>query len=428
MKKTLALVLALALLLGLTSALADGTQIDGLSERNITIHPAGLNDDADTCWQNGYSPTTGRPLMEIAVPNGFLGLAVTGEYQPILVQISNADNGLGSSSSIKNYRNAPINGIYADVVYEALQKKGGGESRMTYVFSDVVPDFVGFVRSTRIQHARIRAEWEAAFVTSGWNYAVKDVPDIWKENNLPDPSGKRTAEDPGIVYVGDLSSKPWGPYVYRIFDKTGKKYSGANTELFNLTGLLTDVIPKDHKPANHTWKFMDDLPAAGDEANFVYIKFGNPTGTDSRLEYDEANNCYIRYVSPGKGEDLPYRTGSLIEPEVKKVNSDGRNVKGFGVVIQGLEAGDPITFNNVIVQSVDYNWISFTRPSPKLIGQGNADYFMGGKHFAGVWNRNDLTDRTVFYGEDGNEIELQRGRTLIILMPYGENDAGVSYE
>jgi hypothetical protein len=432
MKKTLSLILALVMLIGVTSAFAEGKEIDGVSDRGITIHPAGLNEVDDL-----VSPTTGRNLMEIEVPNGYLGMAVTGEYQPILVQISNADNGLGSSSSIKNYRNAPVNGIYADVVYEALQKKGGGESRMTYVYSDVVPDFAGFVRSTRIQHARLRAEWDSAFVTSGWNYAVTDVPDVWTENGLPNPTGKRTIEDPGLVYVGDLSSKPWGPYVYRICDKTGKKYSGANTELFNLTGLLTDIIPKDHVAANHTFKFTDDIPAGGDDASFVYIKFGNEYYTNSRLEYDESTNSYIRYVKREKGEDMPYRTNILVEPEVKKIQGDGKNVNGLGVVIQGLEAGDPITFNNVIVQQVDYNWISFTRPSPVLydvdpekglVGKGNADYFMGGKHLSGVWERKGLTDRTVFYGPDGNEIELQRGRTLIILMPYGENGAGVSYE
>lgn len=432
MKKTLSLILALVMLIGVTSAFAEGKQIDGTSDRGITIHPAGLNEVDDL-----ISPTTGRNLMEIEVPTGYLGMAVTGEYQPILVQISNADNGLGSSSSIKNYRNAPVNGIYADVVYEALQKKGGGESRMTYVFSDVVPDFAGFVRSTRIQHARLRAEWDSAFVTSGWNYAVSDVPDVWKENGLPDPTGKRTIEDPGLVYVGDLSTKPWGSYVFRICDRTGKKYSGANTELFNLTGLLSDIIPKNHVPANHTWKFTDDIPAGGDDGNFVYIKFGSEYATDSRLEYDESTNSYIRYIKREKGEDMPYRTNVLVEPKVKKIQGEGKNADGLGVVIQGMEAGDPITFNNVIVQQVDYNWISFTRPSPilydvdpqkGLIGKGNADYFMGGKHLSGVWERKGLTDRTVFYGPDGNEIEMQRGRTLIILMPYGENGAGVSYE
>ena len=431
MKKTLSLILALAMLLSVTAAFAEGKPIDGATARNITIHPAGLNEDPNEMISQMISPTTGRNLMEIEVPAGYLGTAATGEYQPILVQTSNADNGLGSSSKIKLYRNAPVNGIYADVVYEAMQKKGGGETRMTFVYSDVVPDFVGFVRSTRIHHGLIRAEWEAAFVTSGWNYAVSDVPDVWKKNGLPDPLGKRTAEDPGIVYVGDVQmTKPWGPFVYRICDQSGSKYTGPNTELFNLTGLLMDIIPSDHVPANHTWKFTDEIPSAGDDATFVYVKFGNPTATDSRLEYDASSNSYIRYVKQAKGEDQPYRTNMLIEPEVKKIKGDGRNVKGMGVVIQGMEAREPITFNNVIVQWMDYNWKSKggTRPDALLIGSGNADYFMGGKHIAGVWDRQDLNSRTVFYGEDGNEIEMQRGRTLIILMPFADEGTGVSYE
>ena len=43
---------------------------------------------------------------------------------------------------------------------------------------------------------------------------------------------------------------------------------------------------------------------------------------------------------------------------------------------------------------------------------------MGGKHLKGVWQRATDEDRTVFYGEDGEEIELQPGRTIIIIMDY----------
>ena len=53
-----------------------------------------------------------------------------------------------------------------------------------------------------------------------------------------------------------------------------------------------------------------------------------------------------------------------------------------------------------------------------LTGTGNADYFMGGKHIAGVWKRDTVEDRTVFYDENGEEIELQPGRTIIIMMDY----------
>ena len=158
MKKILCFLLALTLALGVTAATAS-TPIE-TSPRDIKINPAGLNDDADTCYEKGYSPTTGRKLSEIAVPEGFLGFAATGQYTPFMVQITNADNGIGITNAGKLYRNAPINGIYADVVYEAPQKSTGGESRMSMIFSDVVPDYVGFVRHhsglrrLRAQHPR----------------------------------------------------------------------------------------------------------------------------------------------------------------------------------------------------------------------------------------------------------------------------------
>ena len=43
---------------------------------------------------------------------------------------------------------------------------------------------------------------------------------------------------------------------------------------------------------------------------------------------------------------------------------------------------------------------------------------MGGKHIAGYWKRENMESRTVFYDADGNEIQLQRGKTLISVVPY----------
>ena len=426
MKKILCFLLTLTLIMGAVSAFA-ATTIDGMTKRDITINPAGLNDDAATCVQNGYSPTTGRKLDEIEIPDGFLGLAVTGEYTPFMVQITNADNGIGITNSGKTYRNAPVNGIYADVVYEAMQKSNGGESRMSMIFSDTIPDYVGFVRSTRSTHPRIRQEWNSFFVTSG--YSKADVPAEWTAMGVPSPSSSaRTEQDPGIIYVGDYSSKPWAPYLYRIFTQKGVRYASANTEIFNLTGLLMDVAPKDHVPANHTWLFTDDLPATGDDANIIYVRFGQKNNTDSRLEYNPEANNYIRYVTTEKSGDLPYCTNVLVNPQVKKVQGEGKNARSMGLVIEDMVPGEPIGFNNVIIQGVNMNWRGSERPDPQLTGTGNADYFMGGKHIAGVWERTDYNSRTVFYDESGNEIKLQRGRTLIILMPYNSDHTSVSYE
>lgn len=114
------------------------------------------------------------------------------------------------------------------------------------------------------------------------------------------------------------------------------------------------------------------------------------------------------------------------------------------------DSGDQLCFTNVIVQftTVVYNGNS-NAPVACTNGEGNADYFMGGVHMKGYWRRNDegvkkggknntdakingvpqkkkyVADRTVFYTENGEELEMQRGKTLIIIVP---TDAKVTYE
>ena len=410
MKKALCLVLALAMLLSITSALADPTQIDGVSDRNIKINKAGLNADPDEVIAQGYSPVTGRKLDDIAdIPDGFLGTAVTGQYQPIMIQISNAMNGIGVNKKGEPYQYAPVNASYADVVYECLQKNEGGESRMTMLFSDLIPDYVGFVRSTRATHPRIRQEWECAFCTSG--YARADVPAEWKKFGVQNPE-IATPENPGIVYVGDFP-KVWKDYVWRLYPQ-----AGPNNEIFMLADIVQNIVPKDHKAANHTWLFSDELPEGGDEASIIYVKFGHPYETDSRLEYDPDTNLYTRYCAVQNAGDLAYKDSKIVNPVIKMVTINGE--KSRRLAVDERYTNEEITFSNVIVQSINMRWLAGTRPDPELTGTGNADYFMGGKHYAGVWDRQDYNDRTVFYGEDGNEISLQRGKTLIILMPVRE--------
>ena len=86
MKKLLSLILVLAIVLSCSAALADigsATLIprDAASNiRNISIQPAGYNE-----VPVGISPTTGRSLDELEVESGFLGMAVTGNYYPIMI-------------------------------------------------------------------------------------------------------------------------------------------------------------------------------------------------------------------------------------------------------------------------------------------------------------------------------------------------------
>ena len=120
MKKLLSMILAFILIFSMSAAIAEPTVIDGLASRNIKINEAGLNPSADEMIGQMISPTTGRKLDEIEAPEGFVGTAVTGDYQPILVQISNAGGSVNVDSKGRP-TTAPVNANYADVVYEACQ-------------------------------------------------------------------------------------------------------------------------------------------------------------------------------------------------------------------------------------------------------------------------------------------------------------------
>ena len=419
MKRIMSLVLAFALIFSLTTAFADARQIDGTAKRDIKINKAGLNEDPDEMIMKDISPTTGRTLSELSIPDGYLG-AAAGLYTPVMVMISNADGGVNVND--KGYpQTAPINGRYADVVYEAPQATSGGAAtltRMAMIFSDVIPDYVGFVRSTRLTHVRLRQEWDCAFCTSGY---ADYVTDEWKKVAGFNPMAPSMADKLGPAYVGGVSSgRPWKKYVWRV-----SGIGDANSEVFELNKVMLDCYMKSGlTAANHTWKFTDDVPEGGDDAGIVYVKYGGDYKTDSRLEYDEDLNAYIRYVTGKDGKDKVYKEQLLVNPEIKKVN--GSNEKK--VVCDERVFGEEITFNNVIVQSIQMKWLFSEAPDPVLTGTGNADYFMGGKHYEGVWERETLNDRTVFYDKDGNEIEMQRGRTLIILMDYSAAKSSVSYE
>ena len=398
MKKILSLLLCMVLLC--SAAMAE-VELDGGEKRNIRINKAGLN-----FMEDGISPTTGLDLAEVREEAGdqFVGLAVTGRYMPMLVQISNPEGGVGYDSKNKptGYR-APWGAQYTDVIYEtALQKEG--ETRLSFLFSDLIPPEAGPVRSARLFHAYLREEWDCGFCFYGQQeYTATNVPAVFKQTGADRKAQGRLLFS-GTVGEGD--SHPWKAY-YTVFSKMQLK--DPNDISANVAAMNT-MIPANFEPANHTWLFTDDEPDGGDEAEYIYVNWGVKSNKvyNSILEWDEDEEHYVRkMVGKKDGTETIYST-----LEIKKYN---------------IEAV-PIYFNNVIVQFIEMEWLYKDAPMPTVLGTGNADYYMGGQHFSGVWNRDSLPERTVFYDENGDEIELQRGRTLIIVMDYQTENRSVSYE
>jgi len=378
MRKLLALVMALLMMTGVSMA---ETVLDPKEQRGIVPAEAGLNEP-----EEGISPTTGRALDRLYAPEGYAGLAITGRYLPMLVQIGNDSGGVGER--------APWGIAYADIMYE-MPLVRNESTRMTAVFSDIIPDSVGYVRSARVGHVWLREEWDGGFLY----YGQQEV----SGSDVKAEFRKTGANDKGVLFSGTAGGTAW-KHLYTARKRLKSPYNmDANV------AAMSELVPDSHVAPNHAFRFTDEVPE-GDSAKQVYINWGNGASAyGSRLVYREEWQGYIRNV--GKDRSVWY------------ADRDG---------IDGA-----VAFANVIVQftEVDYNHNNKLEPIVRVIGkngaavEGNADFFMAGRHISGCWKRESMSGRTVYYGPDGEEIELQRGRTLIVIFPDdGEDGKRVSYQ
>lgn len=371
MNKILRSLMALGLAVSLAPAALAETVIDGQAKRGIKLQEVGLNEVVE-----GVSPTTGLPLDELERPEGFAGLAVTGRYMPMLVQIDNADGGVGDR--------APWGSTYADVVYESPLHRNG-DTRISFLFSDLIPNSVGPVRSARVGHAYLREEWDAGFLYyGGQTRKGSSIEEVFKETG---------AKKKGVLFSGIVGEgKPWKKYYTRRSGLAGPHNVDANV------AAMSDLIDASFTPPNHAFLFTDELPTTGEAADVMTITWGKPM-YNSRFVYDADSNLYFRYMLDKNGEEIPY---------------------------EDYDTQEQLTFANVIVQHTSVTWNhSSDAPVTKHIGEGNADIFMGGRYIAGYWKRPDVSSRTVFYDAEGNEIALQRGKTFISILP---EEGTVAYE
>lgn len=371
MKKTLRVLLALALALCLTPAALAETVIDGQADRNITLQEVGLNEVID-----GVSPTTGLTLSELDQPEGFAGLAITGRYMPMLVQIDNTDGGVGDR--------APWGATYADIIYETPLHRNGF-TRLSFLFSDLIPDSVGPVRSARVGHVDLREEWDAGFLYYGGQTR--------KGSNIEERFREYGANDKDVLFSGIVgNNRPWKQYYTRVSGVVSPHNVDANV------AAMYELIDPSFTPPNHAFLFTDELPATGESAEVITIDWGAAM-YNSRFVYDVDSNQYFRYMLQKDGTEVAY---------------------------EDKYTQEQLAFSNLIVQHTTVTWNgSSDAPVTVHIGEGNADIFMGGKYIAGYWKRPDANSRTVFYDAEGNEIALQRGKTFISIIPA---ETTVSYE
>lgn len=438
MKKLVSLLLVLALTLSCAAALADvnsAAAVNPEAARNIQIQKAGVNE-----VPAGYSPTTGRSLADVYAEyfmdssdytgenSAWDGMAVNGQYFPILSTHTGVNGGTGFG--------APFYGKAVDIYYEQ-PKYQPGVSRFVLVYNDVLPSFGGASRSLRAGHLFIRQEWNAPMFYMGGtekdlsNTYHTDI-NYWISQFGLNPSWNNDNTDANnrVLLDGTNGGKGFLAYKYRF-----QKYADSYNVLWDFASLRRDYL-NGTREATHALKF-GERALEGDTAETVYVYFNTgkvyeahessegTTYINSFYSWDEEQGQYYRYMvtdlANPENNPIPFTEQRILNAAVGAplsngtATSAGLALKGEPVVMD--EEDGAITFSNVIVQHIGMRWMGSDAPYPELIGSGNADFFIGGKHYAGVWNRDSYDERTVFYGADGQEIALNPGRTIIVQLP-----------
>lgn len=294
------------------------------------------------------------------------GLPWTGTHLPMLAQISVPNGGVSGNDQ-------PWGIAAADVLYEAPLHKAG-HTRMSALFSDTMPEDVGPVRSTRIMHAEIREEWDAGFLFFGsQKYKTSNVEDTFRETG---------ANKKGVLFDGSAGGKNFKDFYWRVQGLAGPDNVGVNVK------AIQALMPQGFTAPNRPFLFTDEKNYEGADAGSIVITQRHPDYT-ATFTYDGQNNVYSRTV--GK-ENLPF---------VDKYTQQ------------------PLTFANLIIQRTEVSYKRNDAPMAVLVGSGNADIFIAGKYIPGYWVRDDMSSRTIFLDQNGNELKLQRGKTFVSVLDNG---------
>lgn len=300
---------------------------------------------------------------------------LTGEWskdyepkRPIAIMINNIVDAIPSSSTKK-----------ADIIYECMVE--GGITRIMPIFSNYDDiEKLGSVRSARHYYINIAREYDAIYFCYGQSAPAKK---ILNDGKIDAVNG--LTYDAGF-YRDDSRVAPHNVYTTSEKIKQGIEDFGYSTE-------YSDTHEK-------VWLFNEEETDLenGTAANTVHVSFGSYM--KPYFVYNEEKGTYDRYEYGGAQIDN-----------------------------MADEADNVLSFENVIIQQSSYECINTKNDLQELtqVGTGTGYYCTNGKAIPITWEKTSKKTKTYFYTEDGEELQLNPGKTWVSIIGNGEG-AGVSFE
>jgi len=287
--------------------------------------------------------------------------------RPVAVSVSNQRSALPTNAT---------NGIsQADIVYEVPVEAGG--TRMVALYQDFSGvGVVGSIRSARHYTVEIAEAYDAMFIHAGGS-----------------PLGFREIENRNISNFDEVTNRR-----AQIFRRDRNRIQGHTVQNYHsvttsgssfMQWLPTFGLRTTHDSTFRQALFFTDNPIqAGSRAHNVNVRFS--TGKSSTFTYNEMQNIY--YMSQ------------------------------FGSQFTDANNGSPVTFTNLLilktpVTDLEGYGAGAGRQDMNTVGSGTGYFVSGGRYTRINWFRADKSSQFVYTFENGNVIELGRGKTYIGIIP-----------
>ena len=261
----------------------------------------------------------------------------------------------------------------ADIVIEANVESG--ITRYMAIFWSEAPEKVGPIRSIRQYYLEWLSEYDPIVIHDGC--ASSDDVRVNACGNI---------YLYGIKDIGTLGAWRWDD---------GRRYAPHNeySSVEYAWEYARKVDWNNFPTTLESWKFKNDtdITSRGDgetiEVTF-HTRLNNGGLYDAIWTYDTTTNSYFRKV--GGQADMDQETSTQVS---------ARNV----VIqeIQMINTGDDKA--HIILTTID---------------EGDAIFLIDGNIEYGTWKKTSRTDRTTYYDSKGEEIEFNRGRIWISVIPH----------
>lgn len=334
---------------------------------------------ADKPEEKEEQPEPDEPEEEIPPEEGMVRSRITNEWV-----MEEVDNTRPIAVMMPNTRTAAHYGIsQADILYECNVE--GSITRLMGIFQDWSDfDRLGNVRSSRDYYIYWSFEWDAIYIHFGGPFYINDV------INRPDTNN-----------IDGLSSSNF----WRAND-TGNSTDNAYVD--------TEGILADAKKLGYDLEYRDGY---SDGQHFQFAPDSEPNTLEQYSDsivankidmsptYPVTNSYFVYNPDTGLYDRFQHLSGAADGPHIDKANDQ------------------QLSFKNVLIQNTYFEvrdqkgYLAFQCHDTTRDGW----YFTNGRGIHVTWKKTADYSPTRYYDDNGNEIQLNTGKTMICIVEDGDS-------